>query len=121
MAIKHFLSLSYVLAISVIMLSSSGLMAAQPATNRTDSLSEQAEKAKLRVESEQLKKAREAAKQTEAREKKVLDRQESGDWESEQREKAQQQFNKRESRQEKYLREAKEAASRERKIPKPFE
>ncbi|WP_065188726.1 hypothetical protein [Shewanella woodyi] len=86
------------------------------------SLSEKADAAdKLSqdLESEQLQKAREAARDTKVRERKILKRQESGDWETEQIEKAQKQFHERESRQDKYLREAKEAAAKERKIPKP--
>ncbi|MGS0681504.1 hypothetical protein ACVBIL_10110 [Shewanella sp. 125m-7] len=99
------------------------LAAADPeaTTERAHSLSQQAEKTKQRVEHEQLQKARDAATQRQERESKVLERQESGDWESEQREKAQTQFKQRESREEKYLREAREAASKDRKIPKPFE
>lgn len=118
---RNFLSLPQVLLMTLAILTGLESKAAESATNGADSLSKQAEKVKLRVEQEQLQKARDAAKQREEREQKVLDRQESGDWESEQKEKAQKQFNQRESRQEKYLREAREAASRERKIPKPFE
>ncbi|RTR28862.1 hypothetical protein [Shewanella atlantica] len=86
------------------------------------SLTEKADEARKQsrtIEQEQLQKARDAANETQSREKKILKRQQSADWESEQVEKAQQQFNERESREEKYLREAKEAASQERKIPKP--
>ena len=121
MAIKSIVSLAQVLAITTIMLMSFGLAAEESTKTRADSLSVQAEKVKQQVELEQLQKARDAAKQREEREKKVLERQESGDWESEQREKAQKQFKQRESREEKYLREAKEAASKDRQIPKPFE
>ncbi|GIU40095.1 hypothetical protein TUM4438_00430 [Shewanella sairae] len=90
------------------------------ALTRANSLSEQAQKITLEVEQEQLQKARDAAKQTQEREQKVLKRQESGDWESEQIEKAQQQFKQRESREEKYLREAREAANKQHKIPQPI-
>ena len=86
------------------------------------SLSEKADKAgKLSetLELEQLQKARDAAKDTQVRELKILHRQGSGEWEIEQRDKAQKQFSERESRQDKYLREAREAAAKERKIPKP--
>jgi|GEM_PF-2847821 len=71
------------------------------------------------TEQEQLQKARDAADETQSRATKVLKRLQPADWESEQVEKAQRQFNERESREDKYLREAKEAASKERKIPKP--
>lgn len=71
------------------------------------------------TEQEQLDKARQAANDTSQREQEVLKRQADGDWEVEQRDKAQKQFNERESREEKYLREAKEAAAKARKIPKP--
>ncbi|MEC4728642.1 hypothetical protein HWQ46_24270 [Shewanella sp. D64] len=86
------------------------------------SLSEKAEaadKLSKTLEQEQLQKARDAAGETLARERKILKKQQNGDWESEQREKAQKQFNERESREDKYLRQAKEAAAKERKIPKP--
>lgn len=71
------------------------------------------------TEQEQLDKARQAANDTSQREQEVLKRQADGDWEVEQRDKAQKQFNERESREQKYLREAKEAAAKARKIPKP--
>lgn len=86
------------------------------------SLTEKADEARKQSrtsEQEQLQKARDAANETQSREKKILKRQQPADWESEQVEKAQQQFNERESREEKYLREAKEAAAKQRKIPKP--
>ncbi len=86
------------------------------------SLSEKAEaadKLSKTLEQEQLQKARDAAGETLARERKILKKQQNGDWESEQREKAQTQFKERESREDKYLRQAKEAAVKERKIPKP--
>ncbi|GIU20711.1 hypothetical protein [Shewanella sp. MBTL60-112-B2] len=121
MAIKGIVSLAQVLALTTIMSISLGLAAEENEKVRADSLSVQAEKIKQEVEQDQLQKARDAAKQRAEREKKVLERQEFGDWESEQREKAQKQFNKRESREEKYLREAREAASKDRQIPKPFE
>ncbi|QLE87354.1 MULTISPECIES: hypothetical protein [Shewanella] len=72
-----------------------------------------------KTEQQQLLKAQEAAKQTQDREKQVLERQASGDWEAEQKAKANAQFNQRESREQRYLREAKEAAAKDRKIPKP--
>ncbi|QQX82417.1 hypothetical protein JK628_01725 [Shewanella sp. KX20019] len=86
------------------------------------SLAEKGESAKTRsltIEQEQLKKAREASSLHTEQEEKRLSKAEPRDWESEQREKAQQQFKARESREDKYLREAKEAAKKQRKIPKP--
>ena len=85
-----------------------GLSADLQASDKSDPamLADKAEEAKARsltIEQEQLKKARDAASQS-----------------AEQREKAQLQFNERESREDKYLREAKEAAKLERKIPKPL-
>ncbi len=93
--------------------------AGEPEQTKANSLSEQADDIKQKVEQEQLQKARDAAMQTQEREKKVLKRQESTDWQSQQKQKAQQQFNQRESREQKYLREAREAANKEQKIPKP--
>ncbi|WP_299797943.1 hypothetical protein [uncultured Shewanella sp.] len=84
-------------------------------TDRADD----ARKQSKTIEQEQLQKARDAANETQSREREVLKRQESADWESEQVEKARQDFNERESREQRYLREAKEAASKERKLPKP--
>ncbi|AQS35534.1 hypothetical protein Sps_00314 [Shewanella psychrophila] len=72
------------------------------------------------LEQEQLQKARDAAGETQAREKKIYKKTQPNDWEAEQRVKAQEQFNERESREDKYLREAREAVLKERKIPKPF-
>ncbi|WP_394202522.1 hypothetical protein [Shewanella waksmanii] len=72
-----------------------------------------------KTEQQQLLKAKEASQQTQQREKQVLQRQASGDWEAEQKAKANAQFNQRESREQRYLREAKEAAAKDRKIPKP--
>ena len=95
-------------------------MSVQAADKR--SLTEKADEARnlsRTIEQEQLQKARDAANETQSREKQILKRQQSADWESEQVEKAQQQFNERESREEKYLREAREAAAKERKIPTP--
>lgn len=86
------------------------------------SLSEKADVAREEsrlIEQEQLQKASEAAAKTQAREKKIYKKMLPNDWEAEQKDKAQKQFNERESRENKYLREAKEAATQERKIPKP--
>ncbi|MCL2917183.1 hypothetical protein [Shewanella litorisediminis] len=82
---------------------------------KADKAREQAQK----TEAEQLEKARAAAAETSSREADVLKRQQLGEWEDTQRDKAAAQFDERESREQKYLREAKEAASKERKIPKP--
>ncbi|QYJ75200.1 hypothetical protein K0H79_17965 [Shewanella sp. FJAT-52076] len=82
---------------------------------KADKAREQAQK----TETEQLEKARAAASETSSREADVLKRQQQGEWEDSQREKAAAQFDERETREQKYLREAKEAAKKERKIPKP--
>ncbi|MCC4834440.1 hypothetical protein Q4601_19650 [Shewanella sp. 1_MG-2023] len=82
-------------------------------------LSQQADQGRIdskKTEQSQLEKARKAASDTQSREQEVLERQESGEWEKEQIEKSQAQFKERESRADKYLREAKEAAAKERKI-----
>ncbi|MBT1445239.1 hypothetical protein KJI95_11975 [Shewanella sp. JM162201] len=79
----------------------------------------QAHEQALKTEAEQLEKARAAANDTASREADVLKRQQNGSWEDAQRDKAASQFSERESREQKYLREAKEAAKKERKIPKP--
>ena len=89
----------------------------------TQSLSQKADVAREQsreLEQEQLQKARDAADETQAREKKIYKKMQPNDWETEQKGKAQKQFVERESREEKYLREAREAASQERKIPKPI-
>ena len=89
----------------------------------TQSLSQKADAAREQsreLELEQLQKARDAAGEPQAREKKIYKKMQPTDWEAEQRVKAKKQFIERESREEKYLREAREAASKERKIPKPI-
>lgn len=89
----------------------------------TQTLTQKADAAKEEsklLEQEQLQKARDAASDTELREKKIYKKMQPNDWEEKQRDKAQAQFKERESREEKYLREAKEAALKERKIPKEF-
>ena len=86
------------------------------------SLSQKADDAKVlsqQLEQAQLDKARQAAKDNAAREQDVLEGLQAREWEDAQGEKAKKQFNERESREQKYLREAKEAAAQERKIPKP--
>ncbi|CAM2878313.1 hypothetical protein SHAM105786_09640 [Shewanella amazonensis] len=82
---------------------------------KADKAREQAQK----TEAEQLEKARAAAAETSSREADVLKRQQLGEWEDAQRDKAAAQFDERETREQKYLREAQEAAKKERKIPKP--
>ncbi|MEI6859533.1 MAG: hypothetical protein V5788_07110 [Shewanella sp.] len=72
------------------------------------------------LEQKQLQKAKDAAGETAVREKKIYKKMQENDWEMEQRDKAKKQFNERESREAKYLREARESASKERKIPKPI-
>ncbi|MCL1148262.1 hypothetical protein AB4298_06580 [Shewanella sp. 10N.261.52.F9] len=116
-----FVKISHPLILLVAALSSFAVIASDdPTQKRADSLSQQAEQVKQQVEQEQLQKARDAAEQRTQREADVLKRQQHGDWENDQIEKAQQQFKQRESREEKYLREAREAANKQRKIPKPF-
>ncbi|MCS6119315.1 hypothetical protein G3444_10410 [Shewanella baltica] len=85
-------------------------------------LEQRADKARIdsqRLEQAQLEKARQAAKETAEREDKIKQQSQTNDWETQQKLKAQKQFDERESREQKYLREAKEAAAKERKIPKP--
>ncbi|MCB2383776.1 hypothetical protein KV201_16610 [Shewanella sp. SR1] len=85
-------------------------------------LEQRADKARIdsqRLEQAQLEKARQAAKETTEREDKIKQQSQTHDWEAQQKIKAQKQFDERESREQKYLREAKEAAAKERKIPKP--
>ncbi|ABN59734.1 conserved hypothetical protein [Shewanella baltica OS155] len=85
-------------------------------------LEQRADKARIdsqRLEQAQLEKARQATKETAEREDKIKQQSQTNDWEAQQKLKAQKQFDERESREQKYLREAKEAAAKERKIPKP--
>lgn len=85
-------------------------------------LEQRADKARIdsqRLEQAQLEKARQAAKETAEREDKIKQQSQTNDWETQQKLKTQKQFDERESREQKYLREAKEAAAKERKIPKP--
>lgn len=85
-------------------------------------LEQKADKARIdseRLEQAQLEKARQAAKETAQREEIIKQKNQTNEWEAQQKLKAQQQFGERESREQKYLREAKEAAAKERKIPKP--
>ncbi|MCS6135840.1 hypothetical protein G3496_12960 [Shewanella baltica] len=85
-------------------------------------LEQRANKARIdsqRLEQAQLEKAHQAAKETTEREDKIKQQSQTHDWEAQQKLKAQKQFDERESREQKYLREAKEAAAKERKIPKP--
>ncbi|WP_228289657.1 hypothetical protein [Shewanella cyperi] len=77
---------------------------------------EKAHEQQLVTEAEQLQKAKAAAAATEAREQKLLERQQHGDWEDSQRQKAAQQFSERELREHKYLKQAQDAAKQERKI-----
>lgn len=86
-------------------------------------LEQKADKARidfLQVEQLQLDKARQAAKETVEREEKVSGTLQTNEWEEQQKIKAKKQFDERESREQKYLREAKDAVAKERKIiPKP--
>jgi hypothetical protein len=86
-------------------------------------LEQKADKARidfLQVEQLQLDKARQAAKETVEREEKVSGTLQTNEWEEQQKIKAKKQFDEMESREQKYLREAKDAVAKERKIiPKP--
>ncbi|MCE9680114.1 hypothetical protein LZP69_13165 [Shewanella sp. AS1] len=100
---------------------SSILVSSSPVAKEHKVLRQKADAAEViahKTEQEQLEKARQAAKVTQAREQALLKSQGSG-WEEAQRQKAQQDFNQRQSREEKYLQEAKKAANQERKLPKP--
>ncbi|ACJ31406.1 Conserved hypothetical protein [Shewanella piezotolerans WP3] len=110
---------------TVLLLLAFGLSADLQANDKSDlaMLVDKAEEAKARsltIEQEQLKKARDAANKTAEHEKEMLAKEKQRDWQTEQRKKAQLQFDERESREDKYLREAKEAAKLERKIPEPL-
>lgn len=109
-----------VLAMCVGMLLASANAAEQPKPRLT--LEQRADKARIdseRIEQAQLEKARRAAQETSAREEKIRQQTNPKDWEAQQQLMAQKQFDERESREQKYLQEAKEAAAKERKIPKP--
>ncbi|MCF1437367.1 MAG: hypothetical protein LPD71_00995, partial [Shewanella sp.] len=69
-------------------------------------------------EQQQLQKAKQAAAQTRERQQKVLSRQQSGDWEMQQQQKAQAAADAGDARQQNYLEQAREAAAKERKIPR---
>jgi septin family protein len=71
------------------------------------------------AEREQLEKARRAASATQEREQGVLQRQQAREWEQAQQQATQKQFDERATREDKYLRQAKDAAAKEHKIPKP--
>lgn len=79
---------------------------------------------KARIDSErnaqaQLEKARQAAGETKSREGKIKQQTHSQDWATQQQLKAQKQFAERESREQTYLQDAKDAATKEHKIPQP--
>ncbi|MGI2261110.1 hypothetical protein [Shewanella sp. GXUN23E] len=69
-------------------------------------------------EQQQLEKARQAAAETREREQKVLSRQQSGEWQTQQQQKAQAAAQVSSAREQKYLEQAREAAAKERKIPR---
>ncbi|WP_181317927.1 hypothetical protein [Shewanella morhuae] len=71
------------------------------------------------LEQAQLEKARQASKDAAERADKIKQKSQTNDWATQQKRKAQQQSVERETREQKYLREAKEAATQEHKIPKP--
>jgi hypothetical protein len=83
------------------------------------SLEKQAEQGRIdseKLAQSQLDKARAAAQTNADREQDVLSRQESGEWQNEQREKAKMQFDDRAERENKYLKQAQEAAAKEKQI-----
>ncbi|UJF22430.1 hypothetical protein [Shewanella sp. OMA3-2] len=83
------------------------------------SLEKQAEQGRIdskKLEQSQLDKARAASQATVDREQDVLTRQESSEWQNEQREKAKTQFDDRAERENKYLKQAQEAAAKEKQI-----
>ncbi|WP_434930971.1 hypothetical protein ACRWQM_01035 [Shewanella sp. HL-SH5] len=83
------------------------------------SLEKQAQQGRIdskKLAQSQLDKARVAAQATAEREQDVLSRQESGEWQNEQREKAKTQFDDRAERENKYLKQAQEAAAKEKQI-----
>ena len=83
------------------------------------SLDQQAEQGRIdskKLEQSQLDKARAAAQKTEEREQDILSNQEQNNWQDEQRKKAKSQFNDRAERENKYLKQAQEAAAKERQI-----
>ncbi|MGL5393105.1 MAG: hypothetical protein ACRDA8_17295, partial [Shewanella sp.] len=97
-------------------------MGAHAADKPRLTLEQKADEARLdsqRLEQSQLDKARQAAQATAEREARIIQRASGSDWEAAQKQKAQHQFDERETREQRYLREAKEAAAKERKIPVP--
>ena len=85
-------------------------------------LEQKADKARVdsqQLEQTQLEKARQASKDAAERADIIKQKSQANDWATQQQRKAQQQFNERETHEQKYLREAKEAAAQEHKIPKP--
>lgn len=85
-------------------------------------LEQKADKARTdsqQLQQAQLEKARQAVEETNEREQKIKQKSQTTDWEAKQKLQAQKQFDDRETREQKYLREAKDAAAKERKIPKP--
>ncbi|MGL4936448.1 hypothetical protein [Shewanella sp.] len=97
-----------------------GVCPVQAADKPRLTLEQKADKARIdsqRVEQAQLEKARQAAKASAAREERIMQRASTSEWEAKQKQKAQDQFDERETREQRYLREAKEAAAKERQIP----
>lgn len=109
------LTCGWLLAAAVI-----GVCPVQAADKPRLTLEQKADKARIdsqRLEQAQLEKARQAAKASAAREKRIMQRASTSEWEAKQKQKAQDQFDERETREQRYLREAKEAAAKERQIP----
>lgn len=114
------------LSLSIAFVSSSMVVASDTMTSidsekprKKLSLEKQAEQGRIdskKLEQAQLEKARAAAQETVEREQDVLSHQESGEWQDEQRQKAKAQFDERAERENKYLKQAQEAAAKERQI-----
>ena len=114
------LSLSIAFVSSSMVVASDTMTSIDPEKPRKKlSLEKQAEQGRIdskKLEQAQLEKARAAAKETVEREQDVLSHQESGEWQDEQRQKAKAQFDERAERENKYLKQAQEAAAKERQI-----
>lgn len=117
---KYLLGLCLVVAFSSSAFASDIITPIDPEKPRKKmSLEKQAEQGRIdskKLEQSQLDKARAASQTTVDREQDVLSRQESGEWQDKQREKAKVQFDDRAEREHKYLKQAQEAAAKEKKI-----
>jgi hypothetical protein len=114
------LSLSIAFVSSSMVVASDTMTSIDPEKPRKKlSLEKQAEQGRIdskKLEQAQLEKARAAAQETVEREQDVLSHQESGEWQDAQRQKAKAQFDERAERENKYLKQAQEAAAKERQI-----